>query len=168
MHFSLCFQLTCKLHWSHLRKALSTLINASSNMLNFSLPHSPIVWKEIFESLLRLQCYKKRGKEMIENISVTSLLAQFLIYSDFPLPASSNHLGFWCLSFCYLTRRELQTLHPESLWIHSSARNPHCIKLQRSCPQGHNVLPTKSLSGQAVLRDRNDHVEVSFWSSSGG
>lgn len=42
--------------------SLSTLVNASSNMLNFSLPHSTIVWKVIFESLLRLQCYKKGGK----------------------------------------------------------------------------------------------------------
>lgn len=42
--------------------SLSTLVNASSNMLNFILPHSTNVWKEIFESLLRLQCYNKGGK----------------------------------------------------------------------------------------------------------
>lgn len=106
---------------------------------------------------------------MIEDISVTSLLTEFLFYSDYPLPASSDHLGFWCLSCHYLVRQELGTLHLECLWTRSSARSPHYnIRLQRLCPQGHNVLPTESLSGQAVLRDRNGHVEGSFWSRSWG
>lgn len=131
------------------KSSLSTLANASSNMLNFSLPHSTVVWKDIFESLPRLQCYKKGGKEMIKNISVTPLLPEFLIYSDYPLLASSNHLGFWCLSCHYLTRQELGTLHLACLWMCSSARSPHYnIKLQRSCPQGHNVLPTKACQGR--------------------
>lgn len=73
---------------------LSTLANASSNTLNFSLPHRTVVWKKIFESLPRLQMLQERGKEMIKNISVTPLLTELLIYSDFPLPASSDHLGF--------------------------------------------------------------------------
>lgn len=73
---------------------LSTFINASSNMLNFSLPHHAIVSKEIFESLPRLQMLQERGEEMIKNISVTPLLTKLLIYSDFPLLASTDHLAF--------------------------------------------------------------------------
>lgn len=101
---------------------------------------------------------------MIENISVTSLLTEFVIYSDYPLPASFDHLGFFLEVFPAITSRA-RSWGPfiSNVGMHSSARNPHYdIKLQKSCPQGHNVLPTKSLSGQAVLRDRNGHVEGTF------
>lgn len=104
---------------------LSTLANPSSNMLNFSLPHRTVVWKEIFESLPRLQMFQESRKEIIKNISVTPLLTELLIYSDFSLPASSDHLGFWCLSCHSFVRRELGTLHIKCLWMHSLGRNPH-------------------------------------------
>lgn len=89
---------------------LSTFINASSNMLNFSLPHHAIVSKEIFESLPRLQMLQERGEEMIKNISVTPLLTKLLIYSDFPLLASTDHLAFWSFSYRSFVRRELGNL----------------------------------------------------------
>lgn len=104
---------------------LSTLANPSSNMLNFSLSHRTVVWKEIFESLPRLQMFQESRKEIIKNISVTPLLTELLIYSDFSLPASSDHLGFWCLSCHSFMRRELGTLHIKCLWMHSLGRNPH-------------------------------------------
>lgn len=86
---------------------------------------------------------------MIKNISVTPLLTESLIYSDFPLPASLVSDAFSATP----VRQELGSLHNEHFWMHSLVRNPHYnIKLQRSCPQGQNMLPKGTLSWQAILR----------------
>lgn len=69
--------------------SLSTLVNASSNMLNFSLPHSPVVWNEIFESLLRLQCYKKGRMRWLRTFQSLHCSQNFLFiqitHSQLPL-----------------------------------------------------------------------------------
>lgn len=89
---------------------------------------------------------------MIENISATPLLTELLIYSDFLLPASSDHLGFWCLSCHPFTRQELGILHIKYFWTSSLTRNNHYhIRFQRTCPQGHKIFSTRNLSGQAML-----------------
>jgi len=95
---------------------LSTFTNSSSNVLNFSLPHHTFVSNEIFESPPRLQALQETGEEVMKNGSVTPLLTELLIYSDFPLPPCIDHFlsDVCCHSF---VRQELGTLQIKYFFI---------------------------------------------------
>lgn len=149
--FSLCFQLTCKLHWPHPRKPFSP------HLLTFPVVHwilaCPIALlcaRRYLKVCPGCRCNQERGRDDREHFSHST--AHRIACSDFQLPASSDDFCFWCLSCHSPKRQELETLHIKCLWMCSLAKNPHYIRHQRSCPQGYSMLPTSRLSWQAVLK----------------
>lgn len=135
--FSLWFQLTCKLHWPHLRKLFFPhSLTLPVICWIFPCPITPLCQRRYLKVCPDCRCCKKGGEEMIKNISVTPLLTKLLIYSDFPLLASTDHLAFWSFSYSSFVRREQGTFQIKCPWMSSLVRNCPYSRNKRLCPRG--------------------------------
>lgn len=150
--FSLCFQLTCKLHWPHLRKPFSPhLLTLPVILWIFPYPIALLCGKDIWKSAQAADVTRKGKRDDREHFSHS--IAHRIAYL-FRFSTPSFLWPPWFL-MPFLTPLCQTGAGDPSLWmsLSSLARNPHYnSRLQRSRPQGHNMLPKISLSWQAVLR----------------